>query len=184
MKYFKVLTLPVLLIATLLVSCERDDICPDGVATTPRLLIDLIDVEDPDVNKNVFDLFVVGVNNDGTVKDPLPSYIFQNTNNLVLPLDTAASMTEYILVQEASLNDNGTPDIDTDDFIDGNQDRMIINYNRETIFVSRACGFKTIFTNITVNIVDDADNWMLSATPLIPNLTIENETTTHFTISH
>ena len=184
MKYFKFLILPALVIAILLVSCERDDICPAGVATTPRFLIDLVDIEDPDVNKNVFDLFAIGVNADGPLADPLPDYIFQNTNNLVLPLDTSASSTEFILIERASLNDNGTPDDTTDDFIDGNQDRLIIDYNTETVFVSRACGFKTIFTNVTVTIVEDSDNWMISSTPLISNLSIENETTTHFTISH
>ena len=180
MKYYKVLIIPILLIATLLISCERDDICPDATPTTPRIIIDLLDALNPDTKKNVFDLVVVGVDND----DFLPDYIFQDTDDLILPLRTDDNTTEYILIKEASVNDNGTPNDNTDDFVDGNQDRIILNYSREEVFVSRACGFKTIFKNVTLTIVQDGDNWMLSREPLTDNQSVEDETTTHFNISH
>ncbi|MDG1729381.1 MAG: DUF6452 family protein [Algibacter sp.] len=161
-------------------SCERDDICPASTPTTPRLLIDLLDSANSDNSKNVFDLVVIGADNENF----LPGYIFQDTDNLVLPLKTDDNTTEYILVKEATVNDAGTPDDTADDFIDGNQDRIIINYSREQVFVSRACGFKTIFKNVTLTIVDDGDNWMLSRQPLTDNQSVEDETTTHFNISH
>jgi len=180
MKYFKVLIIPILLIAMLSISCERDDICPDATPTTPRLIIDLLDALNPDTKKNVFDLVVIGVDND----DFLPDYIFQDTDDLILPLRTDDNTTEYILIKEASVNDNGTPNDNTDDFVDGNQDRITLNYSREEVFVSRACGFKTIFKNVTLTIVQDGDNWMLSREPLTDNQSVEDETTTHFNISH
>ena len=180
MKYYKVLIIPILLIAMLSISCERDDICPDATPTTPRLIIDLLDALNPDTKKNVFDLVVIGVDND----DFLPDYIFQDTDYLILPLRTDDNTTEYILIKEASVNDNGTPNDNTDDFVDGNQDRITLNYSREEVFVSRACGFKTIFKNVTLTIVQDGDNWMLSREPLTDNQSVEDETTTHFNISH
>ena len=180
MKYYKVLIIPILLIAMLSISCERDDICPDATPTTPRLIIDLLDALNPDTKKNVFDLVVIGVDND----DFLPDYIFQDTDDLILPLRTDDNTTEYILIKEASVNDNGTPNDNTDDFVDGNQDRITLNYSREEGFVSRACGFKTIFKNVTLTIVQDGDNWMLSREPLTDNQSVEDETTTHFNISH
>jgi len=180
MKCFKVLIIPILLIAALSISCERDDICSGATRTTPRLIIDLLDAENPDTKKNVFDLVVIGVDND----DFLPDYIFQDVDDLILPLRTDDNTTEYILVKEAIVNDNGTPDDDTDDFVDGNQDRITLNYSREQVFVSRACGFKTIFKNVTLTIVQDGDNWMLSREPLTDNQSVEDETTTHFNISH
>ncbi|MDC1197314.1 DUF6452 family protein [Algibacter sp.] len=180
MKYYKVLIIPILLIAMLSISCERDDICPDATPTTPRLIIDLLDALNPDTKKNVFDLVVIGVDND----DFLPDYIFQDTDDLILPLRTDDNTTEYILIKEASVNDNGTPNDNTDDFVDGNQDRITLNYSREEVFVSRACGFKTIFKNVTLTIVQDGDNWMLSREPLTDNQSVEDETTTHFNISH
>ena len=161
-------------------SCERDDICPDATPTTPRLLIDLYDSEDPDIQKNVFDLVVIGVDND----EFLPAYIFQDTDDLVLPLKTDDNTTEYILIEEATVNDAGTPNDASDDFVDGNQDRIVINYSREQVYVSRACGYKTIFKNVTLTIVDDGDNWMLSRQPLTDNQSVEDETTTHFNITH
>lgn len=51
MKYFKVLIIPILLIAMLSISCERDDICPDATPTTPRLIIDLLDALNPGTKK-------------------------------------------------------------------------------------------------------------------------------------
>ena len=180
MKYYKVLIIPILLIAMLSISCERDDICPNATPTTPRLIIDLLDALNPDTKKNVFDLVVIGVDND----DFLPDYIFQDTDDLILPLRTDDNTTEYILIKEASVNDNGTPNDNTDDFVDGNQDRITLNYSREEVFVSRACGFKTIFKNVTLTIVQDGDNWMLSREPLTDNQSVEDETTTHFNISH
>ena len=44
--------------------------------------------------------------------------------------------------------------------------------------------FKTIFKNVTLTIVQDGDNWMLSREPLTDNQSVEDETTTHFNISH
>ena len=176
----KISILIILLIIVGNYSCERDDICPDGTPTTPRLLIDLYDSENPDTQKNVFDLVVIGADND----DFVPAYVFQDTDNLILPLKTTDNTTEYILVKEATVNDAGTPDDTSDDFVDGNQDRITINYSREQVFVSRACGFKTIFKNVTLTIVDDGDNWMLSRQPLTDNQSVEDETTTHFNISH
>ncbi|WJJ95836.1 DUF6452 family protein [Algibacter luteus] len=173
----------ILILTTLIISyysCERDDICPDATATTPRLIIDFLDAEDSDTKKNVFDIVVIGVDNEQFISE----YYFTDTDDLILPLKTTDSTTEYIIIQEATVNDNGTPNDSSDDFIDGNQDRIVINYSRETIFVSRACGFKTIFKNVTLTIVDDGDNWMLSREPLTDNQSVEDETTTHFNISH
>lgn len=170
--------------------CERDDICAAATPTTPRLLIDLLDVSNSDIKKNVFGLVVIGsdfVTSDTIPANPnifLPDNLFRNVNNLVLPLKTDSDSTEYILVERATINDNGTLDDTTDDFIKGNQDRIVINYSRRQVFVSRACGFKTIFENVTLNITPDTDNWMLSRQPLIDNQSVENETTAHFSISH
>ena len=166
--------------AALSISCERDDICPDATATTPRLIIDFLDVTDPDTKKNVFDIVVIGVDNE----EYLDGYYFTNTDDLVLPLKTTANTTEYFVISDAEVNNNGTPDDSSDDFIDGNPDRISISYSRETIFVSRACGFKTIFKNVTLTIIQDNDNWMLSREPLTDNQSVEDETTTHFNISH
>ncbi len=186
----KISLLTIILSLLVIYSCERDDICAASTPTTPRLLIDLNDVTDSEIKKNVFDLVVVGSDFITDDKIPantsvfLPAYIFQDVNNLVLPLKTDSDSTEYILVERADISNNGTPEDASDDFISGNQDRIIINYSRKQVFVSRACGFKTVFENITLNIIEDNDNWMLSRQPLTNNQSVEDETTAHFSISH
>lgn len=162
-------------------SCERDDICPGSTPTTPRLIIDLLDAANQDNKKNVFDLVVIGVGNNFILSD----YNFADTDNLVLPLKTDVNTTQYKLIKEASINDNGTPDDSSDDFIEGNQDIITINYSREEVYVSRACGYKTIFKNVTLNLdASDTDPWIISRQPVTDNQSVEDEAAAHFTMSH
>ncbi|MFL1011633.1 DUF6452 family protein [Flavisericum labens] len=180
MKYFKILFIPVLLIVVMSISCERDDICPESTPTTPRLVIDFLDANNSDNKKNVFDIVVAGVGNENILDD----YNFVSASTLLLPLKTTENSTQFVVFKEADVNDNGTPDDSSDDFVDGNQDVITINYSREQVFVSRACGYKTIFKNVTLTIEPDGDNWMLSRQPLTDNQSVEDETTTHFNITH
>lgn len=181
MKYFKFIVIPIIVLAiSMTISCERDDICPESTPTTPRLIIDFYDVSIQEDSKNVFDLVVSGVDND----DILEGFAFVDTGNIVLPLKTDEDSTQYVLVKNASINDNATPDDNEDDFIEGNYDTITINYTRELLFVSRACGYKTIFNNVTISIVDDADNWILSRESINDNQSVEDETTTHFNLFH
>ncbi|GAA3582597.1 DUF6452 family protein [Snuella lapsa] len=177
----KKLSLLILLaILTAHTGCERDDICPGSTPTTPHLIIDVFDFENQESKKNIFNLVVAK----GTESTILPGYAFESKNNLVLPLDTKANTTQYRLIKNAKVNDNGTPDDTSDDVIEGNYDVLTINYSREEIYVSRACGYKTIFQNVTLTIEDDGDNWILSQQALNPNQSVEDETTTHFNIYH
>ncbi|GAA4810568.1 DUF6452 family protein [Litoribaculum gwangyangense] len=182
MKYFKIIIIPILLIVFLSISCERDDICPGSTPTTPRVIIDMLDFETQETSKNVFGLVVAGIREGGNLV--LPGYNIVTTNQLVLPLKTDENTTQYILHKEYIFDDNDTPDDTTDDIIGGNQDIITINYSREEVYVSRACGYKTIFKNVTITIEDDGDRWLLSQQPLNPNQSVEDETTTHFNIFH
>ena len=181
MKYFKILIIPILFIVILSISCERDDLCSETTPTTPRLIIDLYNAANPDNKKNAFDLVVGGIDNDFILQD----YNIVDTNQIILPLKTDDNTTEFVLIIDAFINDNGTPDDSSDDYYDGsNQDVITINYSREQVFVSRACGYKTIFKNVTLTIQDDGDNWMLSRQPVTDNQSVEDETAAHFTITH
>ena len=161
-------------------SCEADDICPESTPTTPSLLIDAYDTVNNENKKNIPNLLIAGVDNDFV----LPNYGFVSTSKIVLPLKTDANSTQYVFVKDAKINNNGTPNDTSDDFITGNEDTVTINYTREEVFVSRACGYKTIYQNVTVAIQPDADNWIKSVIPVIENQTVENETETHFNIYH
>lgn len=176
----KIVFLLILLIIIGNYSCERDDICPESTPTTPRLIIESYDFNNQESSKNIFDLVVAGVGNQSV----LVGYNIVTTNKLILPLKTDVNSTQYTLISGASVNDNGTPNDTSDDFYNGNYDTITINYSREEVYVSRACGYKTIFKNVTITIVPDGDNWILSQQPLNPNQSVENESTVHFNIYH
>lgn len=180
MKYFRLIIIPVLILVGVSLACEPDDICPESTSTTPRLIIDFYDVNSPENTKNVFDLVVIGVGNESILSD----YSFTDTDEVLLPLKTDVNTTQYVLIKEAFVNDNGTPDDPSDDFIDGNPDTITINYSRELIFVSRACGYKTIYKNVTLTIEPDDDNWMKSRQPINDNQSVEDEFETHFNVTH
>lgn len=174
----KISLLALILILATYISCERDDICAESTSTTPRLIIDLYDNDDPDSKEFVFDLVVIGIGNDEVLDD----YSIVDTDVIYLPLKTDDNTTQYSLIEGYSYDDNDTPDDTTDDIIGGNEDIITINYSREEVYVSRACGYKTVFKNVTITVEDDGDNWIESQQPLNSNQSVEDETTTHFNI--
>ena len=83
-------------------------------------------------------------------------------DSIAIPLDLNQNRTTYIL--------------DNKSF----KDTIEFTYERKDIFVSRSCGYKTIFENLQIESI--TDNWIKNDT--IKNTTIENETATHLTIFH
>ncbi len=178
MKYFKFSAFIIILIPAIVgitLSCERDDICAETTSTTPNLIIDLYNASNTENKKNVAKLYVIGIGQD----EPLSGYNIVSTNQLVLPLRTDIDSTQYILRKDTELNDDGTINTAV-----GNADTITVKYIRNEIYVSRACGYKTIFENTSLTIVQDTDNWMLSRYALLDNNTVEDETETHFKINH
>lgn len=166
-------------------SCERDDLCAEGTQTTADLVIEAFDVSLQDDSKNVFGLRIVGIDDEGNENGVLSGYDVVNTNQLVLPLRTDANETVYELYQNYAINDNGTPDDTSDDFVTGNKDEITIRYVRDDIFVSRACGFKTVFTNVSISIdAGDTDRWINRFQSEDDNQIIENEAEAHFKLFH
>jgi len=129
--------LALLLITIILSSCEKDDICADE--STPRLILEFYDVSNPSTLKSVLNLKVKG---DGApdfivFNAALPAtdpnrYLF-NGNKLALPLKIDGTTTKYSLVLNST---NVTA---------ANEDFLQFNYTSQNVFVSRACGYKTIF---------------------------------------
>ncbi len=177
-----------LVFITITISCERDDICAEGTPTTPRLIIRFNDISNPDDSKNVRRLTVTGEGLDEATQ----SLVFNSdTDSINLPLqfqdEDIITTTRYILKKDtdfdSDVDGNGNPILTTE----SNIDIIEINYTPEFIFVSRACGFKSVFHlnedgNIAFDIVNDSENWASSF--LINNTTIENENEAHITIFH
>ncbi|WP_242134817.1 DUF6452 family protein [Aestuariivivens marinum] len=169
----KISLLILVLILTSHFSCERDDICPETTSTTPRLIIDLHDFSNQEEKKNVLDLRVQGVDNN----DALPGYdVVRATDDLILPLRTDSNTTQFKLHINYLKKEDGT--------IEGNEDIITISYSTEEIYVSRACGYKTIFKNVTLTIEPDGENWIKLKESLTDNQSIEDETKAHFILYH
>lgn len=142
--------------------CEKDDICDETTPTTPKVVFEFYDIANPTVLKNVVNL---GITN----TDLTFGFGFNGVSTGKIPLKTFENSTAFYFIQ------NGSADPSTDD----NLDEVTFNYTRKTEYVSRACGYKTIYTLDATNpvtVTADANNWIQSVIVSQPNIENENET--------
>jgi hypothetical protein len=148
-----------LFIACIFISgCEKDDIC-DAETTTPRIVIDFFNINNPSVPRNVTNLIVSSPN----VEDPYEGPF--NTNRIAIPLKTFEDQT----VLELTNNGNSSQ---------ANTDTITINYSRDIIYISRACGFKTYFTlqpGQGFVLAPDPNNWIQTINIVTNRIDSENE---------
>lgn len=148
-------------------NCEKDDICAEGTVTTPRLVIEFYDATSPTTLKNVTNLRVeesgtgIGVVFNSSLDESDANRYLTNDNTIEIPLKTFADQSQF----DFKLN-YGDISNEVNDFI-------TIDYSREDIYISRACGYKTNFTLSNFNI--NTNNWISSATIEQALITNENE---------
>ena len=171
----------VILTAIIAWSCERDDICAEATPTTPQLIIRFYDIDNQDNTKQVRQLEIDGLDDDGMSMGTILSRT--NTDSIVLPLRFAEEgievSTRFQLEKDADFAENENPDNDS------NIDIIEVTYTPEFIYVSRACGYKSIFNfEATGGIIReiDADNWIINTE--IINESIANESAAHIIIYH
>ncbi|WP_298152738.1 DUF6452 family protein [Flavobacterium sp.] len=162
--------------------CEKDDICDASIPTTPRLVIDFYDFTNPAVPKNLTNLKAMGTGADlplvfnELLEETDETRYLTNDTRLRLPLKINEDSVQYTL----TLN-SGNDVLTSTDVID-------INYTRLSEYVSRACGYKTLFklnpdTNnsdapfiINGNPANNSGNWIRNVEIIKSNLETENET--------
>ena len=181
MKYLKIIIFPFVLIVILLSSCEKDDICAETTPTTPKIILRFYDITSQDDTKSATGLRVTGLD-DNDEEVAISGLSLVTTDSINLPLRTDADVTKFIFHKDYGIDDNGTPEDPDDDIVLGNPDVVIISYQREDVYVSRACGFKTTFNNLSFSFEADADNWIINSE--IINTTVENEFTAHVKVFH
>ncbi len=145
-------------------ACEKDDICDANTATTPRLVIQFYDITNPTVLKNVTNLKVIA-------EGMSEGIVFNGNGNTVsIPLKTTQNTTSYsFILNYGSVSYS-------------NEDKITFNYIRENLFVSRACGFKTIFSLDATNPYSHTDAiisdllWIKDIRVEKNNIDTENET--------
>jgi hypothetical protein len=160
----KLLMLAVLMIALFSWNCEKDDICDENTSTTPRLIIQFYDISNPTDEKNVTNLKVTGFDRPDSLA------VFNNVSRIELPLDVTTNSAGYIL-QNNSTNATAI----------NNADRLQFNYTQNTIYVSRACGYKSVFTldPVTPYVLTDSEDadgfWIQDIEVIHPEIQNENE---------
>ena len=162
-----------LVFACYLVSCEKDDLCADTTPTTPNLIIEFYNSDSPDdlTTVNGLQLFVEGSQDTiqaGTV------------STIQLPLRVDATSTKWGLIYYRPNTGTVIP----------NTDYLEFKYTTRTEYVSRACGYKTLFTldapngtppnPVLTNGTDSPTFWIDNVEVLKTN--IENEDDVHIKI--
>ncbi|MCB0463033.1 MAG: DUF6452 family protein [Flavobacteriaceae bacterium] len=161
-----------LLLCFVITNCEKDDICSSDTGTTPKLILRFYDISDEDETKQVPNLLVYGIDdsNEPVLFDHI-GLTAANKDSIAIPLRTDGNATRFVLHRDYE------GDSDT-----GNIDIITANYIGENIYVSRACGYKTIYNALALDLEPDSDNWVINSE--IINTTVENETTAHVKIYH
>ena len=160
MKKIAFITLS-LLLAVSFWNCEKDDICAEGTPVTPRVIIEFYKFATPTVLENVTNL--------GIIEPTLSTgFSFTAVSKIQAPLKTTADVTTLQFIQNGSDTDTTNDNIDV----------ITFNYQRVDEYVSRACGFKTLFylneTNPVV-LAADGNNWIQNIVVTQPNIENENE---------
>lgn len=145
-------------------SCERDDVCDPTTSTTPMLVIEFYDFFIQTNPKDVTNLAIAEVGN--TI-----GYSLTNVSKIKIPLKTQQDFTKYVFIKNFS--DPVNPLI--------NEDILEFRYNRKNEYISRACGFKNIFTfNAGLPIQSESIPanlpWIRGIEIIQPNITNEDET--------
>jgi len=110
--------------------CEKDDICAEGTATTPKMVIDFYEYLNPSVRKNFKKIEIIEIDSPNRV------LVFENANKILLPLRTDSSQSNYIFkLTYININTEVT-----------NEDLIEIRYTKDDLYLSRACGYISNFT--------------------------------------
>lgn len=153
-----------MIIGFYLISCEPDDICLTTIPDTPKLIIGFFD-ESTGLKKEVLDLKVQGNNSEEI-------YLFQTTDSISLPLKNLEKITSYALVKNFNENINDL----------GNRDHLLVSYQYNHIYISRACGYMSNYDINQVVIENDNSNWIIKSE--IINSQVKDEKTIHVKVFH
>lgn len=167
-----------LLVSFFFASCEKDDICDSSTTTTPRLVLKFYNKNNISVLRATTNLKIVGMGiglNDSNYLPNNSGGTRWNDTVVYIPLRVNKDSTQYKLILNADDNDPTNDKIDI----------LEINYKTKDVYISRACGFKTLFDlfgdpsknafvlNNTPNTIQG--NWINSIEVIQSQINDENE---------
>ena len=160
LKFMKKIIIAILIFLPFF-GCEKDDICPANTPTTPQLVIEFFDFAS-NASKAVTKL---------KIEDSESGKLLNvfNEAKIKLPLKTDVDISKYSL----------TLNSDTPSAL--NLDKLEIKYSRSNVYISRACGYITVFNlnNSPSFLVSEntvATEWIKKITITKPNILNEDET--------
>ena len=155
--------IPIIVIVLLITffSCERDDICIES--TTPKAIFKFKDAVNHE-NVKTLNKLKVEVDSLGIF---IPFGEVKTVDSILVPLRIDQDLTKIRLTKNTGENTEIS-------------DIFELTYDREIRFVSRSCGYKTVFLNTQIQ--DNSANWIQETE--ITNQNIENEKKTHILIYH
>ena len=166
-KTFKSLIIILLLIV--IPGCESDEICLEDI--TPKLIIRFYN---NDIQSEVKSVLRLKVQIDGVDGEYSNETISLLTDSIAIPLLVSENETRFILTLQGD-ESSGTED---------NIDTISVVYDQQDIYVSRSCGYKTVFNNADPSITNDDDNWIKSLEAQNDPLEIIDENKAHVKIYH
>lgn len=147
-------TVGIISILLLFFSCEKDDFCTQN-PVTPNLILRFYDSTNRNTIKKVDNLYVWAEG-----KDSL--FVNASLDSLYIPLNTAALETVYYFSKDNTIN------------------QFTISYSTANEYVSRSCGYKVIFNEVSFT---SNNSWINDFEPNTP-ITIENQNKAHVQIFH
>ena len=138
-------------------SCEPDDVCNVGNPSTPQLVFRLYDANQPSQLKSVDTLRVKDTENESILQ-------FINTDSIAIPFQINSNNMDF-------------------DFMisEGISDELLIDYQTQDMYLSRACGFQSTFI---INEIEISSNQSWINTIEIVTNEILVDTLAHVKIYH
>ena len=160
----------------IITSCEKDDICPESTQTTPQLVVTFYDVLDPQQSKIVESLAVYAIKDSELILIENINGI--NTDSIAIPLRNDIGESNFRFIKNYSVENN---------IIFGDLNHVYIDYEMTDVFISRACGFITNYSILSLapyDILQDPPvvGWIGGYEIVNPIVTNENQA--HVKILH
>lgn len=146
--------LVILLISFVFSACEKDDFCILN-PVTPKLILRFYDANNRETLKDVSSFYVWAEGKDSIFKDI-------SSDSLVIPLNRFATETIYNFSKENVVN------------------QFTIQYTTQDDYVSRSCGFRVLFNDVTFT---SNNTWITDFTPETLTI-IDNQNEAHVQIFH
>ena len=156
-----------LLALVLFLACERDDICAESTPTTPQLVIQFFDADNISDSKPI-NLDLIEVEREDTL-------FFTGDTLIRIPLKTNTESTQFRFTKNRGIDATAEePE---------NEDIITFNYTTNEVYISRACGFKVTYDDLSLINTNGPDGrWIEDIT--INSESILDENTTHVSIYH